>query len=71
MVLANKRAEAILDYLSDLGVDPSRMAVISYGKDRPFCQDATDVCFQLNRRGHLLIQNPTPATRSDTPHSVG
>ena len=57
MVLAKKRAVAVQEYLSQLGVDPSRMAVISYGKDKPFCQDATEVCHQLNRRGHLLIPN--------------
>jgi len=58
MVLAKKRAAAVQDYLSQLGVSPSRLAVISYGKDKPFCQDATEVCYQLNRRGHLLIPNP-------------
>jgi outer membrane protein OmpA-like peptidoglycan-associated protein len=58
MVLAKKRAAAVQDYLSQLGVSPSRLAVISYGKDKPFCQDATEVCYQLNRRGHLLLQNP-------------
>jgi len=58
MVLAKKRATAVQDYLSDLGVDPSRLAVISYGKDKPFCQDATEVCYQLNRRGHFIVKNP-------------
>jgi len=58
MVLAKKRAAAVQDYLSQLGVSPSRLAVIAYGKDKPFCQDATEVCYQLNRRGHLLLQNP-------------
>ena len=58
MVLAKKRAAAVQDYLSQLGVSPSRLAVISYGKDKPFCQDATEVCYQLNRRGHLLVPNP-------------
>jgi peptidoglycan-associated lipoprotein len=58
MVLAKKRATAVQDYLSQLGVSPSRLAVISYGKDRPFCQDATEVCYQLNRRGHLIVKNP-------------
>jgi peptidoglycan-associated lipoprotein len=58
MVLAKKRAVAVQDYLSQLGVSPSRLAVISYGKDRPFCQDATEVCYQLNRRGHLIVKNP-------------
>ena len=58
MVLAKKRATAVQDYLSQLGVSPSRLAVISYGKDKPFCQAATEVCYQLNRRGHLLVKNP-------------
>lgn len=58
MILAKKRAVAIRDYLNELGVDHSRLSVISYGKDKPFCQDPTEVCYQLNRRGHLLVQNP-------------
>jgi peptidoglycan-associated lipoprotein len=58
MVLAKKRAAAVQDYLSDLGVDPSRLAIISYGKDKPFCQAATEVCYQLNRRGHFIVKNP-------------
>ena len=57
MVLGKKRAMAIRDFLSQLGVDSSRLTVISYGKDKPFCQDITEVCYQLNRRGHLLVQN--------------
>jgi len=58
MVLAKKRAAAVQDYLLQLGVSPSRLAIISYGKDKPFCQDATEVCYQLNRRGHFLVQPP-------------
>ena len=58
MVLAKRRAVAVQNYLSQLGVSPSRLAVISYGKDKPFCLDATEVCYQLNRRGHLLVKNP-------------
>jgi peptidoglycan-associated lipoprotein len=58
MILAKKRAVAVQNYLSQLGIESSRMAVISYGKDKPFCQDMTEVCYQLNRRGHLLVTNP-------------
>ena len=58
MVLAKKRAVAVQEYLSQLGVEPSRIGIIAYGKDKPFCLDATEVCYQLNRRGHLLVQNP-------------
>ncbi|MDR4494020.1 MAG: OmpA family protein [Nitrospirales bacterium] len=58
MILGKKRAGAIRDYLNELGVDQSRLSIISYGKDKPFCQDPTEVCHQLNRRGHLLVQTP-------------
>lgn len=58
MILGKRRAHAIRDYLSKSGIDPSHLIPISYGKDKPFCQDITEVCHQLNRRGHLLVQNP-------------
>lgn len=58
MILGKKRAAAIRDYLNELGMDEDRLRVVSYGKDKPFCQDPTEVCYQLNRRGHLLVQNP-------------
>ncbi len=58
MILGKRRAHAVRDYLSQSGIDPSHLITISYGKDKPFCQDITEVCHQLNRRGHLLVQNP-------------
>ncbi|GJL65959.1 MAG: hypothetical protein NPIRA05_09300 [Nitrospirales bacterium] len=58
LVLGKKRAGAIRDYLVELGVTPERVSIISYGQDKPFCSDSTEVCYQLNRRGHLLVQNP-------------
>ena len=56
IVLGKKRALAIRDYLVELGVESSKLAVITYGKEKPFCADPTEVCHQLNRRGHLLAQ---------------
>ena len=58
IILGKKRAGAIRDYLVGLGVEPSRLAMISYGQDKPFCSDPTETCYQLNRRGHLLVQQP-------------
>ena len=58
LVLGKKRAVAIRDYLVELGVDSSRLGFISYGKDKPFCSDPTEVCYQLNRRGRLVVQKP-------------
>ncbi|WP_447969581.1 OmpA family protein [Nitrospira sp. M1] len=58
LVLGKKRAGVIRDYLVELGITPERVSIISYGQDKPFCSDPTEVCYQLNRRGHLLVQNP-------------
>lgn len=58
LVLGKKRAGAIRDYLVQLGITEDRVAIISYGQDKPFCSDPTEVCHQLNRRGHLLVQKP-------------
>jgi peptidoglycan-associated lipoprotein len=56
LVLGEKRAKAVRSYLVDLGVDAKRLAVASYGKDRPFCRERTEDCYQQNRRGHLVLR---------------
>ena len=54
--LGEKRARSIRQYLLDLGVKAERLAAVSYGKERPFCQEQTEQCYQQNRRGHLSVQ---------------
>lgn len=56
LVLGEKRAKAAKSFLVDLGVSPKQIAIISYGKDRPFCADHDEVCYQQNRRGHMLLR---------------
>lgn len=56
LVLGEKRAKAVRSYLVDLGIDAKRLAVTSYGKDRPFCRERTEDCHQQNRRGHLVLR---------------
>ncbi len=51
--LGDRRAQAAKEYLVSLGVPADRMTTISYGKDRPVCTDATEQCYQRNRRAHL------------------
>lgn len=58
LVLGEKRAMAIREYLIELGIDPARLTIVSYGKEKPFCTDSTEVCYQLNRRGHLVVRQP-------------
>ena len=55
LVLGQKRARAIQHYLVDLGIDPSRIRLISYGKEKPACFEQNETCYQLNRRGHFAF----------------
>ena len=56
IVLGKKRAMAIRDYLVALGVESTRLSVVTYGKEKPDCTDQTEMCYQKNRRGHLVLQ---------------
>lgn len=56
LVLGEKRAKSVRNYLAELGVKTDRLAVVSYGKERPFCTTHSESCFQQNRRGHLVIK---------------
>ncbi len=57
--LGQRRADAAKQYLVNLGVDASRINTISYGKDRPFCTDHTEECWQQNRRDHFVLGSET------------
>jgi peptidoglycan-associated lipoprotein len=54
-VLGEKRAKAAQHYLVELGVKAQRMEVVSYGKDRPFCKELDETCYQKNRRSHMVL----------------
>jgi peptidoglycan-associated lipoprotein len=55
LALGERRASAVKSYLQSLGVAADRMQVVSYGKERPFCTESNESCWQQNRRGHFLI----------------
>ncbi len=55
MVLGDKRAKAARSYLQEAGVSPHQLAIVSYGKERPFCSERQESCYQQNRRGHMLL----------------
>jgi peptidoglycan-associated lipoprotein len=56
LALGNKRANAVKKYLSDLGVDGSRMKTVSYGKERPVCTQNTEDCWAQNRRVEFELE---------------
>jgi peptidoglycan-associated lipoprotein len=56
LVLGEKRAKAVRNYLVELGISANRLAVVSYGKERPSCMEHAESCYQQNRRGHLAVK---------------
>lgn len=55
LALGDRRANAAREYLASLGVQGTRVQVVSYGKERPFCEQQTEGCWQENRRGHVVV----------------
>jgi peptidoglycan-associated lipoprotein len=53
--LGQRRAEAAKNYLISLGIPADRMETTSWGKERPFCTDHDESCWQQNRRGHFVL----------------
>ena len=52
--LGEYRANAAKQALSQQGVSATRIRTISYGKEKPFCNESTEACWQQNRRAHFL-----------------
>lgn len=57
LVLGEKRAKAVRNFLVELGINAGRLSVVSYGKERPFCNEHAESCYQQNRRGHLVVKS--------------
>ena len=55
LALGDRRANAVKDYLVSLGVPADRVAVVTKGKESPFCTESNETCWQQNRRGHFII----------------
>jgi peptidoglycan-associated lipoprotein len=53
--LGLKRAKAVKNYLSNLGVDVNKLTIISYGESNPVCSLHTKECWQQNRRVNFTI----------------
>ena len=56
LALGDQRASAVKNALTAAGVPASRIKTISYGKEKPFCTESNEACWQQNRRGHLVLQ---------------
>jgi peptidoglycan-associated lipoprotein len=56
LILGERRAMVVKNYLVDLGVPASSLRVLSLGKNEPFCLQPTLQCFQQNRRAHFVLK---------------
>jgi peptidoglycan-associated lipoprotein len=56
LALGDNRANATKQALVQLGINPNRIRTISYGKEKPFCTESNEACWQQNRRGHFVYQ---------------
>jgi peptidoglycan-associated lipoprotein len=56
LALGTSRADAVKNALVQAGVGGDRIKTYSYGKEKPFCTQSTEACWQENRRGHLVYE---------------
>jgi peptidoglycan-associated lipoprotein len=55
LALGQKRADSAKKGLVDAGVAASRIRVVSYGKEKPFCTESNEACWQKNRRAGFSL----------------
>jgi peptidoglycan-associated lipoprotein len=55
LALGSRRAAAVQEYLTSLGVRPDRIQTRSLGTEAPFCRESGESCWSQNRRGHFEI----------------
>lgn len=51
--LGDARAGRAKEYLVALGLPGDQLRTVSYGKERPVCNDQNESCWQKNRRAHM------------------
>lgn len=55
LILSDKRAKAVKDYLVRKGVEPNRISTKGFGKSKPITTNATEFGRRLNRRTEIII----------------
>ena len=54
IALGERRASATKRFLVSQGIDSSRINIISFGEEKPFCFDSNEGCWFQNRRAHFM-----------------
>ena len=53
--LGNRRAQAVVDFFTNFGLDASRFAIVSFGEDRPLASRSDEDAWAQNRRAEFII----------------
>jgi peptidoglycan-associated lipoprotein len=54
MALGQERADAAKAYLVNVGIPSAQLSTVSYGKEKPVCDEHDEACWQKNRRVHIV-----------------
>lgn len=57
LALGTSRADSVKNALIQAGVSGDRIKTYSYGKEKPFCTESNESCWQQNRRGHFVYEH--------------
>lgn len=55
LALGQRRAAAAKRYLTDRGIDGSRIEIVSFGEERGTCSEESESCWSRNRRDEFEI----------------
>ena len=55
LALGENRANSAKSALTTAGISGTRIRVVSYGKEKQFCTEANESCYQQNRRAQFLL----------------
>ena len=54
LALGDSRASSVKNALVGAGISADRVKTVSFGKEKPFCTESNEACWQQNRRGHFV-----------------
>ena len=55
LALGARRAQMVKEYLISRGVDPNKISIVTYGKERPVENCSAEVCWSQNRRAVTVV----------------
>jgi len=55
LALGDRRAESAKSFLVDMGIEAYRISTVSYGEERPLCNESIEECWSKNRRDQFVI----------------